>query len=78
MDLLKTFFPFSFKASELTAFIITLIVYILVDVICGFVIGLLAAIPLVGIIAGLVGALIGLYALVGIVLAILVFAKVLK
>ena len=41
-------------------------------------IGLLAKIPLIGIIFSLVGSLIGLYALVGIVLSILVFVKVLK
>ena len=50
MDLLKKFFPHAFKATNLTAFIITLIVYVLIDVVCGFVIGLLAALPIVGII----------------------------
>lgn len=78
MDLLKKYFPHAFKATDLKAFIITLIVYILIDVVCGFVIGLLAALPIVGIIFSLLGALVGLYATVGIVLAILVFLKVLK
>ena len=78
MDTLKKFFPHAFKATELTAFIITLIVYVLIDVVCGFVIGLLAALPIIGIIFSLLGSLVGLYALVGIVLSILVFVKVLK
>lgn len=78
MDLLKKYFPHAFKATDLKAFIITLIVYILIDVVCGFVIRLLAALPIVGIIFSLLGALVGLYATVGIVLAILVFLKVLK
>ena len=78
MDILKKYFPHAFKATELTAFIITLIIYVLIDVVCGFVIGLLAKIPVLGIIFGMLGSLVGLYALVGVILAILVFVKVLK
>lgn len=55
-----------------------MIVYVLVDVVCGAVIGLLVNIPQIGIIFSILGAVIGLYALVGIVLAILVFLKVVK
>jgi uncharacterized membrane protein required for colicin V production len=78
MDFLKKYFPHAFKANGLKAFIVTLIVYILIDVVCGFVIGLLAKLPIIGIIFSLLGSLVGLYATVGIVLAILVFLKVLK
>ena len=76
MELLKKFFPNAFKATELKAFIIALVVYVLIDIVCGVVIGFLAKIPLVGIIFSLVGAVVGLYALVGIILSILVFVKV--
>ena len=41
-------------------------------------IGFLASIPVLGIIFSIVGSLVGLYALVGVVLSILVFLKVLK
>ncbi len=78
MDFLKRFFPYSFKANGLVAFIITLIIYAVIDVVCGFIIGLLSKIAIIGPIFGLLGSLVGLYALVGIVLAILVFLKVLK
>lgn len=78
MDALKKFFPHAFKATELKAFIIALVIYVLIDIVCGAVIGLLAKIPLIGIIFSLLGSLIGLYALVGIVLSILVFVKVIK
>ena len=78
MDALKKFFPHAFKATELSKLIITIIIYLLIDVVCGFVIGLLAKLPIIGIIFGLLGSLVGLYATVGIVLAILVFLKVLK
>ena len=78
MDTLKKIFPHAFKATELKAFIVSLIIYILIDIVCGFVIGLLAKIPLIGIIFSILGSIVGLYALIGIVLAILVFVKVIK
>lgn len=78
METLKKFFPHAFKATELGAFIVTLIIYILIEVVCGFVIELLTKLPIIGVIFGLLGSLLGLYVFVGIVLAILVFVKVLK
>lgn len=78
MDMLKKFFPNAFKATETKPFVIALITYVLVDIVCGVVIGLLAKLPIVGIIFSLLGSLVGLYAFVGIVLSILVFVKVVK
>ena len=78
MDMVKKFFPNAFKAKELSSFIVALVIYVLIDVVCGFVIGLLAKIPVLGIIFSLLGSIVGLYALVGIVLSILVFTKVVK
>lgn len=78
MDMLKKFFPHAFKATDLKPFIITLVIYFLIDLVCGFVIGLLAQLPIIGIIFSLLGSVVGIYALVGIVLSILVFVKVIK
>lgn len=78
MDTLKKFFPTAFKSTENQPFIIALVIYILIDIVCGLVIGLLAKIPVVGILFSIVGAVVGLYALIGIVLSILVFVKVIK
>lgn len=78
MDTLKKFFPQAFKSKELNSFIISLIIYVLIDVICGFVIGLLAKIPLIGIIFSILGSIVGLYALIGIILSVLVFVKVIE
>ena len=78
LDILKKFFPSAFKALDVKPLIIALIVYVLIDIVCGFVIGLLAKIAIIGIIFSLLGSIIGLYALVGIVLSILVFLKVIK
>ena len=78
MDMLKKFYPNAFKATELKAFIIALVIYVLIDVVCGCVIGFLAKIPLIGIIFSILGTVIGLYALIGVILSVLVFVKVLK
>ena len=55
MDMVKKFFPNAFTATDVKPFIIALVIYLLIDVVCGFVIGLLAKIPLLGIIFGLLG-----------------------
>ena len=78
MDLLKKFFPHAFKVSDVASFFITLVIYVLIDIVCGVLIGLLVSIPVIGIIFSLLGSVIGLYALVGIVLSILVFTKAIK
>lgn len=76
--MLKNYFPRAYKSKDLGSFIVSLIIYALIDIVCGFVIGLLAKLPIIGIIFSLLGSLIGLYALVGIILSILVFVKILK
>lgn len=78
MDILKKIFPISYKATEVNALIVSLIIYVLIDIVCGFVIGILTKIPFIGLLFGLVGSVVGLYALVGIILSILVFVKVIK
>ena len=78
MDILKKFWPFSFRAKDVSNLIISLLIYIAIDVVCGLVIGLLAKLPLVGWLFGIVGGLIGLYAFVGIIVTVLVFLKVIK
>ena len=78
MDILKKVFPHAFKAKDLVPFVITLIIYVLIDVVCGFVIGFLSQIPILGIIFSLLGSIIGFYALVCINLSVLVFVKVIK
>lgn len=75
---MKKVFPHAFKVTEVASFVVTLIIYALVAIVGGSVIGPLAKLPIIGIIFTLVGSLVSLYALVGIVLSILVFVKVLK
>lgn len=78
MDMIKKYFPLAFKAKDLQAFIIILVTYVLVDLLCGLVIGLLAEIEIIGVLFGIIGWAVGLYALAGIILSILVYVKVIE
>lgn len=79
MDALKKLFPLSFKyTKDVPNLIIGILLYLVVGIVGGLVIGLTVLIPIVNLICGLVGALLDLYVLAGIVIQILVFAKVIK
>ena len=79
MDALKKLFPLSFKyTKDVANLIIGILLYLVVGIVGGLVIGLTLLIPIVNLICGLVGALLDLYVLAGIVIQILVFAKVIK
>ena len=84
--MLKKFFPLSYRANSVGSLILYIIIYAILPTVVGIVTGILSAIlsgilsaiPLIGWIPGIVTSLIGLYCTVGLVLAILVFLKVLK
>ena len=79
MEMLKKFFPFSFgEKKDVAALGINCLIYLVVGIVAGFLIGILAKIPVLGILIGLVGSLVDLYVLVGIVLSCLDYFKVLK
>lgn len=79
MDLLKKVFPISFKYADTVAnLIIGILIYVVGNAVAGAVIGLLAVIPLIGWLFSLAGTLLGIYGTAGIVIEILIFAKVLK
>ena len=48
MDQLKKFFPWSFKALDVKALVIAIIIYIVIGFIGGLIIGLLSIIPFIG------------------------------
>lgn len=80
MDMLKKYWPLSFKVSEkdVASLIIQIVILALICIVVGFLISIVALIPIVGILAGLVGALVELYVLVGIVLCVLKFLGIVK
>ncbi len=78
MDILKKLFPFSFGSKDVASLVIKIIIYLVVGAVFGFVIGILARIPIVNLLTGLVGALVEIYILAGIVITILDYMKITK
>ena len=79
MDTLKKIFPYSFKAKkDVAALIINILVYLVAGFIAGLLIVILAKVPIVGIIIGICGGLVDLYVVVGIIISVLDYAKILK
>ena len=79
MEALKKIFPLSFTEKKtIGALIINILIQLVVCAIAGVLIGIFVDLPLIGGIIGIVGGLIGLYEIIGIILSILDYAKVLK
>ena len=87
MELLKKLFTFSFKPQkDVAALVISVVIYVLAGIIGGAIIALASLLTgwipligkLIGIVLGLCGGVIGLYCLVGIVVLLLVYFKVIK
>lgn len=78
MDFIKKLFPQATQANDLKGLLIAILIYAIVNLVGGFVLGLLDGIPLVGFVFGLVGWVLGIYCAVGIIVSILVFFKIVK
>lgn len=78
MDLIKKFFPQAMQAHDVKGLIIAILIYAVVNFVGGFVLGLLNGIPLVGFVFGVIGWALGIYCAVGIIVALLVFLKIVK
>lgn len=81
MALLKKLFPLSFRPMKLKDMIVTVLAYMAINLGCGLVLGLLAALlvflPLASELLTLLSALPALYSLVGVVLTSLHFFDIL-
>lgn len=78
METLKKIFPLSFQAKDLPQLIIYCLIYLVADVILGFVIGILTRIPIMGYIFTLISSLAGIYITAGLVILFLAYFKILK
>lgn len=80
MDTLNKIFPHAFKVKpqEVSSLIIAILIYIVIGILGGLAITLLSYLPIIKIICGALGALMDLYAVAGIVIAVLVYVKVIK
>lgn len=75
MDILKKLWPtaFAIKTKDLVSLVIQLVIFLVVCAVVGWLIAVLASIPVIGLIFTLVGALLEIYSIVGIVLCVLKF-----
>lgn len=86
MDALKKLFPSAFKATDVKSLIKAIVIYIVIAIIAGFVMflaGLLTGwIPVIGKLIGLIlkiaGSIVELYVVVGVILSLLKFFKVVE
>ena len=78
MDFLKKLLPLSFKATDKDNFIKSLVIYIVAAVAMAVLGMLLGWIPVIGKLLSIVGYVADIYITGGIVVAILVFTKVIK
>lgn len=78
MDFIKSLFPVSLKACDLKGLLISILIYAIVNLLGGWVLGLLKNIPLVGFVFGVCGWILSVYCAVGIIVAILYFFKIVK
>ena len=78
MDMIKKLFPHAMQAKDVKGLIIAILIYAVVHLVGGLVIGLLDNIPLVGFVFGVLGWVLSIYCAVGIILAILVFFNIIK
>lgn len=78
MDAIKKYFPQAFSAKDVKSLIIALVIYAVIAFVGGLVLGLLGIIPIIGFIASVLGWVLRLYCAVGIILAILVFLKIVQ
>lgn len=76
--MIQKLFPFSTRSTDLVGLIISIAIYIVVPAIIGWLTSLLSGIPVIGWALGVISGLIGLYALIGIVVSVLIFLKVIK
>ena len=79
MDMVKKYFPYSFKEKAgVISLLLQVLIYFVVGAIATFAIGLLANIPIIGFIFSLICGLVDLYVLVGVVLSVLHFLGIVK
>ena len=73
---MRDFFPLSAKSTDAKNLVISILLYVVISVAIGFVLGFFTGIPLIGTLIKLVSAIADLYCLGGIVVSIMIFAKV--
>ena len=73
---MRELFPLSAKVKDVKSLIISILLYIVISVVTGFILNFFTFIPLVGTAIGFISRLIDLYCMGGMVISIMCFAKV--
>ena len=77
--MLKKIFPLSFKyIKDVPNLIIGIVLYLVAGIVGGVLLGIAGLIPVVGIVVRIFGGLLDLYVLVGIIILLLVYFKIIK
>lgn len=72
---MKAFFPVSAMATNLAGMIISILIYLGLGTLVGWVCSALSGIWVIGTLASMIGTVVGVYLLIGIVLAVVTFLK---
>ena len=82
MNVFKKFWPHAYKANDVVGLIVAIVIYTLMNLVCGVIGWVIGFVPLlggiIGAVWGIVGWLVGIYAAVGVLVALLHFLKILK
>lgn len=73
---MKSWFPFAGSATTIQSLVIAVVFYAICLFVLGLVAGLLAGLPLLGWVVSLIYTLLRIYCIAGMVVAVLVFIKV--
>ncbi len=78
LNALKPYFPHAFKANSVKSLVIGLLIYAVIAAVANIVFGLLDNIWIIGFIFSVIGWVVDIYCVAGVILAILVFLKVVQ
>ncbi len=78
MDLVKKYFPVSMRANDVTGLVISIVLYLIAMVVLAVIGKLIGILPVINVLYGIISWVAGIYCFVGIVLAVLVYLKLLK
>ena len=78
MNLIRRFFPISLKGITIKGLLAAIFIYVMVNAVGGFVLGLFSRLPLIGFVASFAGWALSAYCAIGIIAVLLLFFGILR
>ena len=76
MEQLKKYFPLSFGLQDIKKLVISIVIYLVIEAVCGVVCKVVGIVPLLGgIAAWIIGTVASIYTTLGIILAVVFYLK---